>query len=162
MKTVLQTKGMAVRHRRLTIPHATAPRGICRWCGLAIVRPDGRPDRRRNWHPACVETYKLCWPSHARQRVRERDAGICAGCGTVTRRLRRSRPITPRPHDPRYAGPYCRAVWVERHGWELDHIVPLVDGGTHELANMQTLCRLCHRAKTVREAMERARRRKAA
>jgi 5-methylcytosine-specific restriction endonuclease McrA len=74
--------------------------------------------------------------------------------------LRRSRPVTPRPDDARYAGPYCRAVWTERHAWELDHIVPLADGGTHELANMQTLCRPCHRAKTAREAAERARRRK--
>ena len=54
------------------IPHAAAPRGTCRWCGLLIVRPDGRSDRRRNWHPECVETYKLCWPGHARQRVKER------------------------------------------------------------------------------------------
>jgi hypothetical protein len=84
-----------VRRCRLVIPHSTAPRGICRWCGLPIMRPDGRPDRRRNWHPECVESYKLCWPGHARQRVKERDGGICAGCGrdTVTRRLRKSRPV---------------------------------------------------------------------
>ena len=150
------------RHRRLVIPHSAAPRGTCRWCGLPILRPDGKPDRRRNWHPECVETYKLCWPGHARQRLKERDGGICAGCGrnTVTRRLRKSRPITPRPKDARYAGPYCRAVWTERHAWELDHIVPLADGGTHELVNMQTLCRPCHRTKTAREAAERAQRRK--
>jgi 5-methylcytosine-specific restriction endonuclease McrA len=150
--------------RRLAIPHSSAPRGTCRWCGTAIERADGRPDRRRNWHPACVETYKLSWPSHARLRVLERDGGRCAGCGadTVKRRLRRSRPIEPRPGDGRYAGPYCRAVWSERHAWELDHVVPLADGGTHELANLQTLCRPCHRAKTAREAGERARRRRAA
>jgi 5-methylcytosine-specific restriction endonuclease McrA len=155
-------RSKAVRRRRLVIPHSTAPRGTCRWCGLPILRPDGRPDRRRNWHPECVETYKLCWPGHARQRVKERDHGICAGCGrdTVTRRLRRSGPITPRPDDARYAGRYCRAVWTERHAWELDHIVPLADGGTHELVNMQTLCRPCHRTKTAREAAERAQRRK--
>ncbi len=137
-------------------------RGTCRWCGHPIVRQDGRPDRRRNWHPECVETYKLCWPGHARQRLKERDHGICASCGrdTVTRRLRKSRPITPRPDDARYAGAYCRAVWTERRAWELDHIVPLADGGSHELANMQTLCRPCHRTKTAREATERAQRRR--
>jgi 5-methylcytosine-specific restriction endonuclease McrA len=152
------------RRHRLAIPHASTARGTCRWCGLPILRPDGRPDRRRNWHPACVETYKLSWPGHAKLRVKERDGGICAACGrdTVTRRLRRSRPITPRPGDTRHAGPYCRAVWTERHAWELDHIVPLADGGGHELGNMQTLCRPCHRAKTAREAAERARRRRAA
>jgi 5-methylcytosine-specific restriction protein A len=160
----LAKKLAAGRRRRLAIPHSAAPRGVCRWCGLPILRPDGRPDRRRRWHPACVETYKLCWPGHARVRVKERDHGICAGCGldTVTRRLRRSRPITPGPDDPRYAGPYCRAVWSERHAWELDHIVALADGGTHELANMQTLCRPCHRDKTAREAGQRAQRRRGA
>jgi hypothetical protein len=45
-------------------------------------------------------------------------------------------------------------MWAERHAWEFDHIVPLADGGTHELSNMQTLCRPCHRAKTAREAGE--------
>jgi hypothetical protein len=39
-------------------------RGTCRWCGHPIVRQDGRPDRRGNWHLECVETYKLCWPDH--------------------------------------------------------------------------------------------------
>jgi hypothetical protein len=38
------------------IPHTAAPHGTCRWCGLPIMRSDGRPDRR-NWHPECVETY---------------------------------------------------------------------------------------------------------
>ena len=34
---------------------------------------------------------------------------------------------------------------------EVDHIVPIVDGGTHEPGNLQPLCHNCHRVKTVRD-----------
>ena len=43
--------------------------------------------------------------------------------------------------------------------WELDHVVPLIDGGSHELSNLQTLCTPCHKKKTAEEARCRARRR---
>lgn len=28
---------------------------------------------------------------------------------------------------------------------EVDHIVPISKGGTHELANLRVLCRYCHK-----------------
>jgi 5-methylcytosine-specific restriction endonuclease McrA len=40
--------------------------------------------------------------------------------------------------------------------WELDHKIPLIDGGTHDLSNLQTLCVPCHREKSAREHSERA------
>jgi 5-methylcytosine-specific restriction endonuclease McrA len=33
---------------------------------------------------------------------------------------------------------------------EVDHVVPVVRGGTHELANVQPLCRSCNAAKGAR------------
>ncbi|MBM7795195.1 HNH endonuclease [Pseudoglutamicibacter cumminsii] len=33
---------------------------------------------------------------------------------------------------------------------EVDHIVPLEDGGTHDEANLQALCKPCHSSKTAR------------
>ena len=33
----------------------------------------------------------------------------------------------------------------------MDHIVPIEQGGTHAVANLQPLCRSCHSAKTMRE-----------
>ena len=39
--------------------------------------------------------------------------------------------------------------------WELDHVVPLIDGGGHDLANLQTLCTPCHQRKTSAEAVDR-------
>ena len=38
--------------------------------------------------------------------------------------------------------------------WELDHVVPLIDGGGHEPSNLQTLCVPCHREKSARELAE--------
>lgn len=39
----------------------------------------------------------------------------------------------------------------ERASVEMDHIVPLAKGGRDDLANLQGLCRDCHRIKTRRD-----------
>jgi hypothetical protein len=44
----------------------------------------------------------------------------------------------------------------------MDHIAQLADGGMHEPSNLQMLYRAFHWAKTAREAVEQARRRRAA
>lgn len=142
-------------HRRPEIRFSDAERGTCRWCGEAIVYGDGpkqgTPDRRRRWHPDCVDDYNLSDPREARRRVRRRDRGICAACGIDTRALRRA-------HRGRGSVRALRALgFVPRRSlWELDHIVPLIDGGGHELANLQTLCTPCHKNKTAAEARDRA------
>ena len=46
------------------------------------------------------------------------------------------------------------------NGLEVDHIVPVCEGGGHVPSNLQVLCRRCHRTKTEAES-RRARRRKA-
>lgn len=38
---------------------------------------------------------------------------------------------------------------------EVDHIVPLIEGGADDEANLQSLCVSCHKAKTAREASRR-------
>lgn len=43
-------------------------------------------------------------------------------------------------------GEFCR-ICGSTQGLELDHRVPRSQGGTHELSNLQLLCRPCHRAK---------------
>jgi 5-methylcytosine-specific restriction protein A len=58
------------------------------------------------------------------------------------------------------AEPLCRACSTEAHpigATDVDHIVPIRDGGTHEMANLQPLCGLCHRRKTAHEWRERDR-----
>lgn len=138
-------------HRRPQIPFSDAPQGTCRWCGEAIVHGSGpkagEPNRRRRWHPACVETYNESDPREARRRVRKRDRGFCATCGLDTYALRRSlrgRGSTSRIRELGFK--------PRKSFWELDHVVPLIDGGSHALSNLQTLCTPCHKRKTAREA----------
>lgn len=48
--------------------------------------------------------------------------------------------------------PYCES---ELHrgacvmGSDVDHIIPIVEGGTNEIINLQMLCRSCHTKKTI-------------
>lgn len=58
----------------------------------------------------------------------ERDGGVCVDCG-------------------------------EAHPeWDVDHVVPLADGGEHSMRNIATRCRVDHRSKTAQENRLRARR----
>ncbi|MFD7257163.1 HNH endonuclease [Streptomyces sp. NPDC059874] len=43
----------------------------------------------------------------------------------------------------------------ERAGLEVDHVVPVAQGGTWELTNAQTLCKPCHSLKTLEERRQR-------
>lgn len=65
----------------------------------------------------------------------------------VVRRLSRER--------PRMCAECYRGGKV-RLGEELDHVVPLWQGGSNDLANLQWLCKPCHADKTAGEAVERA------
>lgn len=124
---------MTQEHRRGAITLYRTARGTCRVCREAIFNDDGSPNTRKTWHPGCLELYFLATdPGQVRAIVRRRDHGACAKCGSDT-------------------------DWQ----WEADHILPLIDGGGFGLDNLQTLCLPCHRAKTAREARERAARRAA-
>ncbi len=146
-------------HRRPPIPYPDAPRGSCRWCGEPILHPKGEragePNRRRRWHPHCVDAFNASDPREARRRVRRRDRGICAACGTDTVALRRA--LRGRGERARRRS---RGFKPRGSLWELDHIVPLVDGGSHDERNLQTLCTPCHTRKSAGEARERAQRRR--
>jgi 5-methylcytosine-specific restriction endonuclease McrA len=188
-------------HRRPQIPFSDAPQGTCRWCGDPILHESGplrgEPNRRRRWHPACVDLYNVSDPREARRLVRKRDKTVCAACGVNTNKLRRElRTQAAKDSDKTQAKDRNKAskgAGKKRAGaktrrqspaagkrastlgltrllrergfktrkslWELDHIVPLIDGGGHGLDNLQTLCTPCHKAKTIREARERAARR---
>jgi 5-methylcytosine-specific restriction endonuclease McrA len=144
-------------HRRPEIRFSDAPRGQCRWCSEVILYEStsktGQVDRRRRWHPQCVDAYNESDPSEARKRIRRRDRGRCKACSLDTYALRR---------EMRKIG-RGRAREIRKRGfkpgksfWELDHITPLIDGGGHGDENLQTLCTPCHTEKTALEARQRA------
>lgn len=49
-------------------------------------------------------------------------------------------------------GPEYPEPWM----LQIDHVVPLIDGGDDSPENLQLLCESCHKAKTKREAADRA------
>lgn len=50
--------------------------------------------------------------------------------------------------------PYCR-ICRSRPSVDVDHIVPLSRGGSHDRCNLQGLCISCHRRKTRNESLGR-------
>ena len=118
--------------------------GSCPWCGVHLH------EKRRQWHPRCVRAYRIaCFSKDQRDAVFERDAGVCAVCS--------AKPNEKRDHQGFLIG------------WDADHIRPLWSTPQEVsledrdawwgLANLQTLCWDCHKAKSRREANERAARR---
>ena len=120
-------------------------RGICRWCSLEV--PPGRWTFCSDW---CVEEWRLRTdPGHLRERVFERDKGICAACGlncvAEYSRLRKLRGV---------ARARALADWQtgrRKSIWDADHIVPVAEGGGEcDLSNLRTLCLKCHRLCTAK------------
>jgi 5-methylcytosine-specific restriction enzyme A len=121
-------------------------RNLCRWCNLEV--PVGRITFCSAW---CVNEWKLRTdPSYLRDRVFERDHGICAQCGIECcaeflrlKRLRGRARLT------------AWTQWSLKPGqrnslWDADHIVPVVEGGGEcDLENIRTLCIRCHREATA-------------
>jgi 5-methylcytosine-specific restriction endonuclease McrA len=149
-------------HRRPEIRWSDSPQGTCRWCGEEILFDSGKNkgsiNRRRRWHQTCVDVYNASDPREARRRVRKRDRGRCADCGVDTYKVRRELRKVGRG---RTRATRERGYKPGQSFWELDHIVPLIDGGSHDDENLQTLCTPCHTRKTAAEARVRATRKPA-
>ena len=80
--------GWADRH---ALPKGPNGRNLCRWCNLEV--PKGRVTFCSAW---CVEEWRLrSDPGYIREKVLERDRGVCAGCGVdclhAERQLKRLR-----------------------------------------------------------------------
>lgn len=122
------------------LPKGPNGRCLCRWCQLEV------PAGRQTFCSAfCVEEWKLrSDTSHLRERVFERDKGICALCGANC--------IAEYAHIRRLRGAArlrAAADWGlkgRKSLWDADHIVPVMEGGGEcDLSNMRTLCLKCHR-----------------
>jgi len=109
---------------------------VCFECRGPIPKP-----RRTFCSGACVNRWKIRTdPGWVRQKVFDRDHGICALCGLdsfAANPLHRNG--TPRKRRARGSGDL----------WQADHIVPVTEGGGEcDLSNFRTLCTACHRKVT--------------
>jgi len=138
---------------RANLAKGSSGRNLCRWCNLEVPKP--RLTFCSDW---CVEEWRLrSDPGYLRERVFERDKGVCAlckiNCEAAWLHLKRQR-----------GAARLRAFveWGLKPGarkslWDADHIVPVVEGGGEcDLTNIRTLCLKCHRAATAELRRRRA------
>lgn len=134
----------------------------CRGCGTPIRRKDGSPALSRSWcGPECVESYMARRSSAGlRKATFRRDHGICADCGRECAvEVTRKEAMVKAWGETYVRRGFWRVgdrFWREVFAWAADHIVPIVDGGSLEMDNVQTLCDPCHARKTAEEARRRA------
>ena len=112
-------------------------KGKCLYCGVKLK------NRRFKY---CSDSCK--WKStgchntlqgtSARKYIHKRFNFKCCECGELFQE------ITP-------AGFKIPHLWGH-----VDHILPLADGGTDDVFNLQLLCEKCHKVKTIRENKQRA------
>lgn len=117
-------------------------RGLCRWCGTAVPR-----GRFTFCGPECVHQWKLRTdPGYLREQVFARDRGVCALCGVDTEALRRDK----RKLDFAARRQFEKEWGRRRSLWDADHVLAVSEGGGEcGLANIRTLCLLCHRKVTA-------------
>lgn len=114
------------------------PAGHCQCCGKALTG-------RRKTRCGDRECDNLIWRRlydgihWMKRHIVVRDGCACRACGQVF-----ESPLVP-------GGP----VYPEPRRLELDHIVPLIDGGTDLPENLQLLCPACHAAKSADENKQR-------
>lgn len=123
---------------------------LCRWCEFPV------PQGRVYWcGEICVEEYNLRanW-NHLRDHIiardREKGCALCraqryhvrGGFGHVMRA--RSAAMLFRYREVRDVDFWGEFTAVAR-GWEVDHIRPVIEGGTDEPLNLRLLCVPCHR-----------------
>lgn len=132
---------------RAQIPRGPNGRHLCRWCHLEV--PAGR--RVTFCSAWCVEEWRLRTdPGFLRQKVFERDHGVCSlcrvDCESCLRDLKRSRGAA----RTRLMLEWGLKTRQRKSLWDADHIVPVVEGGGEcDLENIRTLCLKCHRAATA-------------
>jgi 5-methylcytosine-specific restriction endonuclease McrA len=131
---------------RDSLPKGPNGRSLCRWCNLEV--PRGRLTFCSDW---CVEEWRLrSDPGYLREKVLERDRGVCAGCGVDC--------LATWLHLKRLRGTARLKAFSEwgitaqsrKSLWDADHILPVVEGGGEcDITNLRTLCLKCHRTSTA-------------
>ncbi|MET0293468.1 MAG: HNH endonuclease signature motif containing protein [Phenylobacterium sp.] len=150
--------------RRPPLALADRVRGTCRWCGEPILHEAGarvgEVNGRRFWHPACVEAYKLsAWRREQVRFVRKRDGARCAACAAAPKKWKPGRTGKDKETGARYQRVRRSCALELDHRtplWSIAHLPETERRAYYAPGNLQLLCPPCHKAKTVREAGERA------
>jgi len=131
---------------RRSLPKGPNGRNLCRWCNLEV--PVGRITFCSAW---CVDEWKLRTdPGYMRDRVFERDRGVCRRCGIdCVAELAKLKYLRGRKRLAAWSQWSLKPA--QRSSlWAADHIVPVVEGGGEcDLENIRTLCIRCHREATA-------------
>ena len=143
--------------------HANRGDGWCTWCGEAVQRP------ARTWHKACFREYQLhTFPEVQRAAVIERDGAWCWECDESPTKWLRTLQAWRIGGPPEYVGLYCDlrrvcALELEHEVplWKVAHLPDAERRPFFGIGNLRMRCPTCHKAKSKREAAERAAMRKA-
>jgi 5-methylcytosine-specific restriction endonuclease McrA len=143
-------------------PTDTGPTGrpLCRCgCGLEVLPP------RRSWRSdECLDRVRLrCDWSVVTKHVYELDKGLCRICGCHPETLRAAvREALADGHtaalEQAKADGWPR---VTRKWYEIDHFIPVSDGGGSEgRRNLRVLCFRCHAVRSREQTRARAEKRR--
>lgn len=158
-------------------------RRICRWCDGLVP-----PPKKTFCSEHCIHEWKLrTQPEYRRPYILDRTKGVCEICGTNTFELQerlqyltaqatndfgqpwhQSGPVWPIGfgavlHEAASHGVSLAKTFVllrRKHPYDVDHIVPLVEGGGHGLDNLRLLCIGCHESVTTALHKRRAKKKK--
>uniref|UniRef100_A0A8D0ATK7 Zinc finger RANBP2-type containing 3 n=1 Tax=Sander lucioperca TaxID=283035 RepID=A0A8D0ATK7_SANLU len=146
---------------------------LCLSCHQSCSTTGGAWDTRFCSH-RCQEEFQLrSSQPYMRLRVLEAEQGICQHCGLHAHDLF----LKVRDAPPSQRKDMLESTWlaqlslkqlnemirapVEGDFWQVDHIRPVYSGGGQcSLDNLQTLCTVCHKARTAQQAKERSQMRK--
>ncbi|XP_032362677.1 DNA annealing helicase and endonuclease ZRANB3 [Etheostoma spectabile] len=146
---------------------------MCLSCHQSCSTTGGAWDTRFCSH-RCQEEFQLrSSQTYMRSRVLEAEQGICQHCGLHAHDLF----LKVRDAPPSQRKDMLESTWlaqlslkqlnemirapVEGDFWQVDHIRPVYSGGGQcSLDNLQTLCTVCHKARTAQQAKERSQMRK--
>lgn len=167
---VMKPRHLSIKDNEREVGKLRGPNGrrLCRWCRKEV--PAGR---RTFCSTLCTHEWRVRSSSkYLREKVYERDRGLCAKCGRDTRKLKMrledaqtaamlragvfdKDPLADWRKDPEYVAflkkpPFPLTVKeAEVSLWQADHRLEVADGGgLCGLDGFRTLCLWCHKDAT--------------